>query len=118
MTFAPSLAAAAGQSYDDLALRSIANQVKNVLTVFCNQNLPLFPEAQLTAHPVSNWLTVLSAIANQLPAANITLTQLTQAAKALYGLCWMASFLQGSGGITASQGNTLLASYNTHIAFP
>jgi len=118
MTFATSLAAAAGQSYDNLALRSIANQVKNVLTVFCSQNLPLFPESQPDSHPVSNWLTVLSAIANQLPAVNITLTQLTQAAKALYGLCWMASFLQSTGGISISQGNTLLASYNTNIAFP
>jgi len=118
MTFAPSLAAAAGQSFDDLALRSVANQVKNVLTVFCSQNLPLFPESQPTAHPVSNWLTVLSAITDQLPAANITLTQLTESAQALYRLCWMASFLQGSGGISVAQGNTLLASYNTHIAFP
>jgi hypothetical protein len=118
MTFAATLAAAAGQSYDDLALRSIANQVKSRLTVFCSQNLSLFPESQPTAHPVSNWLTILSAIADQLPGANITLTQLTQAAKSLYGLCWMASFLQGSGGITVSQGNTLLASYNANIAFP
>lgn len=118
MTAAPTLAAAAGQAYDNLALRSIANQTKNVLTIFCSQNLPVFPEEQPESHPVSNWLTVLSAIANQLPATNITLTQLTQAAQALYRLCWMADFLKNSGGITASQGNTLLASYNTVIGFP
>jgi hypothetical protein len=29
----------------------------------------------------------------------------------------MADFLQNSGGITVSQGNTLLASYNTIIGF-
>jgi hypothetical protein len=117
MTAALTLAAAAGQAYDNLALRSIANQAKTRLAIFCSQNLPLFPESQIAAHPVSNWLTVLSAITDLLPTANITLTQLTSASQALYRLCWMADFLQNSGGITVSQGNTLLASYNTIIGF-
>lgn len=118
MTAAPTLAAAAGQAYDNLVTRSLANQVKSSLQEFCRESLPLFPEQQLTAHPVSNWLTIVAAIADQLPSTNVTLTQLNTAAQALYRLCWMADFLQNSGGISVPQGNTLLVIYNDIIGFP
>lgn len=118
MTASPTLAAAAGASYDNLNLRYIANQLKTQLTLFSSQNINLFPESQLSAHPVSNWLAIIAAIAQQLPNSNITLTQLTQSAEAVYRLCWVASFLQSVNQITTAQGNTLLASYNSLIAFP
>lgn len=118
MAPAASLAAAAGQSADDLTLRNIAGQLKTQLGIFWGNNLPLFPESEPNSHPVSNWLVVLAAVQDQLSAGTVSLQQLQPSQQAMYRLLWMADFAQGSGLITASQGNTLLASYNANIAFP
>lgn len=119
MAPASTLAAAAGQSADDLAARFATNFFKLNLGIFCGDNLPLFPESQPDSHPVSNWLVVLSAVTEILPVpSQQTLMQLDVATNAMYRLLWVADFLQSAGQISANQGNTLLASYNTLIAFP
>jgi hypothetical protein len=118
VTAAPTLAAAAGQAFDNLQVRYAQGTLKTTLTIFWGQNLSLFPEATPDSHPVSNWLTVLAALAALMPTGTPPLAQLTSAAEAVYRLCWMASYLQGTGGITNTQAATLLASYNTVIGFP
>ncbi len=118
MAPAASLAAAAGQSSDDLAARNIAGQLKQQLGIFWSANIGLFPESEPNSHPVSNWFIVLAAVQDQLTAGTQPLQSLSPAENAVYRLLWMASFLFGAGLITATQANTLLASYNTVIAFP
>lgn len=117
MTAAPSLAAAAGDAFDNLQLRFVAGTIKSQLTVFWQQVLPTFPEADPGSRPVADWLTVLASLTDQMETGTPPLIQLTGAAEVMYRLCWMASFLQTSGGITNAQGAFLLASYNALIAF-
>lgn len=116
MPAALTLEAAAGQAFDNLQIRWLANQLRTNLTLFWQQTLPTFPQGQAEAHPVSNWLTVLAALSSQLPATNVPIDQLTLAAEAVYRLCWMASFLQDSGGISSAQGTVILSAYNVLIA--
>ena len=117
MATATSLAQAAGQAFDNLHIRWLANGLKSVLTLFWENTLATFPESQQDANPVSDWLTLIAALAAPMPATNVPIEQLTTAAEYVYRLCWMASFLQSSGGITNTQANFLLASYNAIIGF-
>ena len=117
MTAATSLAQAAGQSFDNLSARYVSGQLKVRLTIFWSDNLPLFPESEPNSHPVSNWLVIIASLAEQMPTGTPPLTQLTAAAEAVYRLCWMADFLQSSGGISITQANALLGSYNAVIGF-
>lgn len=117
MATATSLAQAAGQAFDNLHIRWLANQLKSVLAAFSQATLPTFPESAPNSNPVSNWLTLVGALAQPMPATNVPIDQLTDAAEFVYRLCWMASFLQTSGGITNAQANFLLASYNAIIGF-
>lgn len=117
MATATSLAQAAGQAFDNLHIRWLANQLKSVLTIFSQTALPTFPESAPDSNPVSNWLTLIAALAAPMPATNVPIDQLTLAAQFVYRLCWMASFLQSSGGITNTQATFLLATYNAIIGF-
>lgn len=117
MATATTLAQAAGQAFDNLHIRWLANGLKSVLTAFWQQTLPTFPESEPNSHPVSNWLTLIAVIADDIPATNVPVDQLTIAAQRLYRLCWMGSVLQQSGGITNAQAAFLLASYNAIIGF-
>lgn len=117
MATATTLAQAAGQTFDNLNVRFLANQMKAVLTLFWKNTINIFPDGDVNSHPVSNWLTVIAAIADQMPSTNVPLEQLTAASEAVYRLCWMASFLAGAALITNAQAASLLASYNAIIGF-
>jgi hypothetical protein len=117
MATATSLAQAAGQAYDNLHIRWLANGLQSTLTIFWQTTIDTFPEAAPNSNPVSNWLTLIAALAAPMPATNVPIDQLTQAAEFVYRLCWMASFLQSSGGITNTQAAFLLATYNVIIGF-
>lgn len=117
MPIAANLAQAAGMTFDNMQIWWIANQLQARLDQFWSGILPTFPESDETSHPVSNWLTVIASLTQTFPTI-MNLTQLTQAAEAVYRLCWMASYLQGTGGITSSQAVDLLSAYNGTIAHP
>lgn len=117
MATATTLAQAAGQAFDNLNVRFLANAMKNALTLFWKDTINIFPDGDVNSHPVSNWLTVIAAIADQMPAANVPIEQLTAAAEAVYRLCWMASFLQSAALITNAQAASLLSFYNAIIGF-
>lgn len=119
MATALTLAQAAGQAYDNLHIRWLSNQLGGdggVIILLCRAALPIFPESLPGGVPVSNWLTVFYALGAQLPASNVTINQLTEAAQVLYRLCWMASVLVGNG-ISTAQGTQLLAIVNTIVGF-
>ena len=117
MATAVSLSQAAGQAFDNLHIRWLANQMKSTLTIFASTALPTFPEADPSSNPVSNWLTLIAALAAPMAATNVPIEQLTTAAQFVYRLCWVASFLQAQGGITNTQATFLLATYNAIIGF-
>jgi hypothetical protein len=116
MATATTLAQAAGQSYDNLHIRWLANQLRSRLVLLCNTVLPTFPQENPDSNPVSNWITVLLAVSSQLPNVNVPINQLSQVAEILYRLCWMAAAIQGSG-ITNAQAAFLLAQINVIIGF-
>lgn len=120
MATATTLAQAAGQAYDNLHIRWLANQLggnSGVIALFCRNTLTIFPQQLPGGLPVSNWLTIFNAVGVQLPATNVPIDQLTDAAEILYRLCWMASVLTNNG-ITTAQAAQLLAQYNAIIGFP
>lgn len=120
MTLATDLAEAAGQSFDNLHIRWLSNQLLSNLVGFCRQSLPIFPQQLPGSNPVSNWITVLWAIADKFPATDVPIDQLTQAANLVYRLCWMAFSVIGTNtntSITTAQASALLVKYNTFIGF-
>jgi len=117
MAVAITLAQAAGQAFDNLNVRFLSNAMKSALTLFWKNTINIFPDSDVNSHPVSNWLTVIAALADQMPSANVPLEQLTSASEAVYRLCWMASFLQSVALITNAQAASLLSFYNAIIGF-
>jgi hypothetical protein len=117
MATALTLAQAAGQAFDNLHVRWLANQLKQTLTLFWETTLSEFPESEPSSHPVSNWLTLISGLADPMPVTNVPIDQLSVAANFVYRLCWMANFLQSTGGISNTQATFLLQSYNVIIGF-
>lgn len=117
MATALSLAQAAGQAFDNLHVAWLSNNLQPVLTAFWQATNDTFPESAPNSNPVSNWLTLIAALADQMSVTFVPIIQLTQAAEYVYRLCWMASFLQSSGGITNTQATFLLSSYNAIIGF-
>ena len=117
MATALSLAQAAGQAFDNLYVQWLSNNLKSVLTGFWQTTIDTFPQSAPDSNPVSNWLVLIAALADPMAASFVPLAQLTQAAEYVYRVCWMASFLQSSGGITNAQATFLLAQYNAIIGF-
>ena len=117
MAIATTLALAAGQAFDNLHPHWVNNSLKSTLTLFWQATLPIFDDAQLNSHPVSNWLSVLAATADQMASTAVPIEQLTTSAEIVYRLCWMAAFLLQIGSITGTQATFLLAQYNIIIGF-
>lgn len=119
MATATTLSQAAGQAFDNLHVRWVANQLGGPagrISLFCQACLPIFPAEDAGSTPISNWLTLFYAQGSQLPAVGVPIDQLTASAEILYRLCWLASALTGSG-ITSAQATQLLAQVNTIIGF-
>jgi hypothetical protein len=117
MATAVTLAQAAGQSYDNLHIRWVANALKNALLTFCDTTLPQFPDTASQSRPVSNWIAVIWALGTKMPATSVPMDQLNLAAQYVYRLCWMADTLLTAGLITNDQATFLLQSYNIIIGF-
>lgn len=119
MATALTLSQAAGQAFDNLHIRWLANQLGGAsgrISLFCQAALPIFPNSLAGGLPVANWLSVFFSLGVQLPTTNVPIDQLTEAAQILYRLCWMAFSLIGNG-ITTTQAAQLLAQVNAIIGF-
>lgn len=117
MAIASSLEQAAGQAFDNLQIRWLANGLKSAVTTFSSDTLVAFPQQQQLANPVSNWITVLSALGQDLTPTNVPIDLLTDAAEIVYRLCWMAATLRDNSNITTAQASFLLSRYNVLIGF-
>lgn len=112
----PTLDDAAYQSYANMATLSAANTLKTQLAAFCTTALAIFPNETPSNHPCANWLVLLSALAEQMPATNVPFTSLVVSADYMWRLCMLAFTLKAQGFITTAQGVALLAAYNADIA--
>jgi hypothetical protein len=117
MAIALTLAQAAGQAFDNLQIRWLTDGLQFALTQFWKSTIDTFPDGDVNSHPVSNWLTVMASLADQMPAVAVPIDQLTAAAEVVYRLCWMGDFLQSNGNISTAQASILLARYNFFIGF-
>lgn len=118
MTTAVTLAAAAGLAWDNANVHWIANQLQNTSINFYVAALPVFGEADVNSHPVSNWLTIIANQANLMASTNVPIDQLSAIAQSVYRVCWMGQFLLTAGQISTGQGADLLAAYNATFGAP
>lgn len=116
MAIAASLSEAAGDAYDNLAVRWTTSTLKTTLTLFWQATIGIFPEDNITTHPVSNWITLIAALADT-TSNTPPITDLTEAAQFVYRLCWMAATLANQGTVTTAQADALLIQYNLFIGF-
>jgi hypothetical protein len=117
MTIAADLPSAAGLAFNNLQIKWLSNNLKSALTAFWQGTIATFPEQEISSHPVSNWLSVIASIADQLTATNVPYDGLTNAANAVYRLCWMTNYLDITNQITDAQArlgpNSILVQYNS-----
>ena len=125
MPTAATLPQAAGQSFVNLFNRWQAggNAFRTSVAGFASQLLPVFPDQETVGRPIANWLTVIAALALQMPslvAPNKVdyATFFVTANDYIYRLCWLASKPNPqSPNITPTQQQAVLDTYNTFFAF-
>lgn len=116
MATALNLQQAAGQAYDNLHIRWLANQMRSRCILLCQNTVSIFPEQLPGGLPVANWIAILWAQAVKFPSSNVPISDLTIAAESLYRMCWMG-FSIINNGITTTQASLLLAQVNSIIGF-
>lgn len=125
MGTALNLTQAAGQSF--VNLRNVwvpgGNLFRTSVGGFGAQLLPVFPDQEPVGRPIANWLTLITAIASQMPSV-VAPTQVDYALyfvpsnDYIYRLCWLASKPSPlSPQITSAQQTAILNTYNTFFAF-
>lgn len=123
MATAATLAQAAGQSFDNLFALWVAggNTFANALAAFATTLLPLFPDQSVVSRPTANWLTIILATVEQMPAVTAPATVdyflfFIPANDYVYRLCWLAARPTAeSPAITVAQQNAILAAYNANF---
>lgn len=90
---AANLPEAASDAFDNLHTLWLADTLKTKVTAFCVALLPTFPQVEINSHPVSNWLTLIYALASQMPATNVIYDDLITSADMIYRVCWIANQL-------------------------
>jgi len=111
------LPTAANDSFDDLHTHWLANTLKSALVAFYTPLLVTFPQQQQGAHPCSNWLVLIAALASEMPNTNVAYQDLITAADFMYRMCWITQQLGNvQTQITGAQATAVLTQYNAHIA--
>lgn len=112
MATAANLIEAAGQAFDNLYIWWQANQLRTRIIAFCATASPTFPDSDVKSRPVGNWLIMIRAAVEPLPAVNIELDDLNTLCQQIYRICYLTSQLNALGDITNTQANALLNNYN------
>lgn len=117
---AANLPTAAALAWGNLYAKWQGNDLKSALTSFWQGCIDTFPEQLDNSHPVSNWLTLIAALAESIPATGVSYERLVEAVSSVYRVCWMTQQLLNQGLITADQAttgaNSILVQYNAQIA--
>src|SRR5215470_7553204 len=114
MTAAASLTEAAISAADNLLTLYTGNTLKAKTAAFCATALAIFPDQTQSSRPVADWLTLLSALSDQMPVASVPYSSLNSAIDYVYRLCFLATALntQTPQQVTNAQATALLAAYN------
>jgi hypothetical protein len=112
MAAEPTLSQAAYQAVNNLKPWWADNTLKTRLTTFAADLQATFPDQTPDNHPVGNWLAIIAALADQMPAAAVPFTSFMTAADYVYKMCWMTNQLDVQNLISAAQAAAVLAEYN------
>lgn len=112
MATAANLTQAADQADQNLYPFWLANTIETRLADFATTCLALFPESDVKSHPTSNWLILISHLANQMPGTNASLAQFETAVQYVFRCCLMTQELLNQALISAPNAAAVLASYN------
>lgn len=113
---AANLQDAAGLAYTNVAKRWTLGQLRAGLSAFWPAINPSFPDDDLNNHPVGNWLALIAGLSSECPPdTGGTVDQfffMDTAAKYIYRLCWLGSYLLSVNLISAAQATVILNAFN------
>lgn len=115
---AATLQDAAGLAYKNVARQWQLGVLKAHLQAFWPLIDATFREDQLNDHPIGNWISLISGVANECPVDGANADQfaaMNASAKYIYRLCWLASYLVAQSLITAAQGTVILNAFNAQF---
>lgn len=117
MTMAVSLPDAAVLTADNLYTLWVANTLKAKSGLFWSTLQATFPEQEIKSHPCSNWITLIAALSDSMPAASVSIASLNTLVSYVYSLCFLASQLstQVPAQISAGQATAVLTAYNAQF---
>lgn len=123
MTMAANLREAAWLTYDQMGLLfPDATAIHSALSDFVTAVDVVVPDSQVNNRPVGNWLIPMSTlvlyISGSAPNTAIPLNLFDQAVDMVSKLCWAATEAIARGLMTAGQGVTILAAWNTSFGTP
>ena len=77
--------------------------------------MPIFPQSNLASHPCSNWLAIIAALTEDMPATDVSLEQLNECIFDVFRLLWITQALnaQSPQQVTNVQAAAVLAAWNT-----
>ena len=118
MTVAATLPIAATIAAENLYTLWAANTLKTKATSFWQSLVAVFPDQDVTSHPVSNWLILIAALADQMPATSVPYGNLNTMIDYVYRICFVTSGLntQTPKQVTNTQAAALLAAYNLQFS--
>lgn len=122
MAVAFTLQQAAGQAFERLDFFWKLDLLKAKLLTFWQDLIKdphnIFPEQDQGGHPVANWLAIIAAQQNVMPATDVPIEQLSASVEAVYKCCWIADYLSSIGQITTDQAAAVLNIYNLAFFIP
>lgn len=115
------LQAAAGQAFNNVGSKWLANTLKTNLAAFAAACKSTFVESNVNDHPMGNWLAIIAALATTMPTGGsvnhpvVTYLQMQQAAQSVGGMCSLAFQLNAQGLIANAQATVILNAYNANL---
>lgn len=120
MAGASTLAEAAGQAFANLFTlwKLGGTDMKDALTTFEVDLLPVFPDSDVVSRPLASWLILIASLSVRIPVVGpgeaLPYASLNAAADYVYRICWLgAKPTPQCPDITVAQQNALLLAYNT-----
>lgn len=77
--------------------------------------MAVFPQQNEGSHPVSNWMAIITALTEGMPATNVPIGQLTDSILDVFKMLWITYALnaQSTDLVSNAQAAAVLAAFNT-----
>jgi len=122
MATAANLNQAAGQAATNLNVLWFAGTLGAKLALFAADCAATFVESNPNDHAMGDWLAVIAALANGIPAGlfavgipNASFQQAAAASRYISGMCFLGAQLNTQSLITNAQAAAVLAAYNARF---